>query len=128
MRERIGALEDLSDQLYYCTCFLIENLPELILKTIHSDFTANRTLEYLNVSPQPNAIWESCHPPLNDKPLPSRREKDVLELLAKGYCVKEIARQLYISETTVITHKKNLKKKFNVKNMVELISKISTIK
>jgi DNA-binding NarL/FixJ family response regulator len=128
MKERIGALEDLSDQLYYCTCFLIENLPELILKTIYSDFTANHTLEYINVSRQSIAAWESCQPRINDKPLPSRREKDVLELLAKGFCVKEIARQLYISETTVITHKKNLKKKFNVKNMVELISKLDRIK
>jgi DNA-binding NarL/FixJ family response regulator len=58
-----------------------------------------------------------------EDPCPTRREKDVLELLVKGLCAKEIANKLFISESTVITHKKNLKEKFNAKNTVELISK-----
>jgi DNA-binding CsgD family transcriptional regulator len=52
---------------------------------------------------------------------------DVCRLLAKGFCAKEIARILFISETTVVTHKRNLKVKFNAKNTVELISKASTL-
>jgi len=54
----------------------------------------------------------------------TKREREVLELLAEGLCAKEIAQSLFISETTVITHKKNLKNKFKVKNTVELISKV----
>ena len=52
---------------------------------------------------------------------------DVFILLEKGYCAKEIAKSLFISETTVITHKKNLKEKFQAKNTVELISKILAV-
>jgi DNA-binding CsgD family transcriptional regulator len=53
----------------------------------------------------------------------TRREIEVLQLLVKGLCAKEIASSLFISESTVITHKKNLKKKFDARNSVELISK-----
>ena len=57
------------------------------------------------------------------QPALTKREIEVLDLLVKGLCAKEIADNLFISETTVITHKKNLKKKYNVRNTVELISK-----
>ncbi len=60
-------------------------------------------------------------------PLPTRREKEVLILLTQGYCAKEIAKRLFISETTVITHKRNLKEKFKAKNTVELISKTTRL-
>ncbi len=63
----------------------------------------------------------------NASPLPTRREKEVLCLLTQGYCAKEIAKRLFISETTVITHKRNLKEKFKAKNTVELISKTARL-
>lgn len=123
MKERIEALEELNDHLYYYICFLVENLPELILKTIQSDLDNNHLLKY-NGLPQINGNEKFKIEDKGVLPFPTRREKDVLELLEKGYCAKEIATRLFISETTVITHKKNLKKKFNVKNTVELISKL----
>lgn len=57
------------------------------------------------------------------KALVTKRELEVLQLIAEGLSAKEIAHKLYISETTVITHKKNLKEKFGVKNTPELISR-----
>ena len=60
----------------------------------------------------------------NCKPSLTKREVDVFNLLSKGLCAKEIAKILFISETTVITHKKNLKEKFKAKNTVELISNV----
>ena len=51
----------------------------------------------------------------------SRRELEVLKLLAKGLIAKQIALKLSISTNTVISHKKNLISKFNVKNSVELV-------
>lgn len=57
-----------------------------------------------------------------EKDLFSQREKEVLELLAKGYSTKDIAKELFITEKTVETHRKNMAKKANVKNSAELIA------
>ena len=58
----------------------------------------------------------------NDKEISiSSRELDVLQLLSEGLIAKQIARKLSISTTTVISHKKNLISKFDVKNSVELV-------
>lgn len=44
----------------------------------------------------------------------SQREKEVLELISKGYSNKEIAKELYLSEKTVKNHVSNIFKKINV--------------
>lgn len=46
----------------------------------------------------------------------TNREKEVLELLAKGYTNPEIAQTLYISPHTVKAHVAAILKKLNVKN------------
>lgn len=51
----------------------------------------------------------------------TRREKEVLELIADGLTNNEIAKQLFISCTTVDTHRKNLLSKFDAKNIASLI-------
>lgn len=51
----------------------------------------------------------------------SEREKEVLELAAKGYSNKEIAEQLIISVKTVETHKSNVMEKLGLKTRPELI-------
>lgn len=54
-------------------------------------------------------------------PLLTRREKEVLILIAEGLTNHEIADKLFISTTTVDTHRKNLLAKFAVKNTATLI-------
>src|SRR6478609_3384979 len=51
----------------------------------------------------------------------TRREKEVLELIADGMTNGEIAQKLFISVTTVDTHRKNLLAKFETKNTAALI-------
>lgn len=51
----------------------------------------------------------------------TRREKEVLELIANGLTNNDIAEKLFISCTTVDTHRKNLLSKFNAKNTAELV-------
>lgn len=51
----------------------------------------------------------------------TRREKEVLELIAKGLTTREMANVLFISEKTVETHRSNLLAKFDVKNVVSLL-------
>jgi len=52
----------------------------------------------------------------------SAREKSVLQLLAKGYSSREIAKTLFITEKTVETHRRNMARKAGVKNTVELVA------
>jgi len=51
----------------------------------------------------------------------TRREMEVLELIADGMTNAEIAQKLFISVTTVDTHRKNLLAKFETKNTAALI-------
>ena len=51
----------------------------------------------------------------------TRREKEVLELIANGMTNNMIAEKLFISTTTVDSHRKNLLAKFEVKNTASLI-------
>lgn len=117
LEQRIEALEDQNDHLLYFIHFLYENFPELVRNILPLD-----TLETnkLGEKEQPLKGMENKK---NDHPNLTRREEEVLQLMVKGLCAKEIAQTLFISETTVITHKKNLKEKFHARNSVELISK-----
>ncbi|MFA6945961.1 MAG: response regulator transcription factor [Pedobacter sp.] len=54
-------------------------------------------------------------------PVITRREKEVLELIADGMTNNEIAQKLFISTTTVDSHRKNLLAKFDAKNTALLI-------
>jgi DNA-binding NarL/FixJ family response regulator len=50
----------------------------------------------------------------------TKREVQVLKLVAQQYSTKEIGDELHISESTVETHRKNLMKKVKVQNSVGL--------
>lgn len=54
-------------------------------------------------------------------PVLTRREKEILELIAQGLTNHTIADKLFISTTTVDTHRKNILAKFNAKNTATLI-------
>lgn len=51
----------------------------------------------------------------------STREIDVAILLAKGFINKEIAERLNISQTTVITHRKNIMDKLKARSLGDII-------
>lgn len=54
-------------------------------------------------------------------PVLTRREKEVLELIAGGMTNVEIAKKLFIGVTTVDTHRKNLLTKLDAKNTASLV-------
>jgi len=54
-------------------------------------------------------------------PIITRREKEVLHLIAEGLTNNQIAEKLFISTTTVDTHRNSLLSKFEVKNTANLI-------
>ena len=57
----------------------------------------------------------------SDLPVLTRREVEVLKLIADGHTNQEIAEKLFISTWTVDSHRKNLLLKFNAKNTAILV-------
>ena len=56
-----------------------------------------------------------------DIPILTRRETEVLQLIANRLTNAEMAARLFISPTTVDTHRKHLLEKFNARNTATLI-------
>ncbi len=53
----------------------------------------------------------------------SQRERQVLELVAHEFTTDEIAHKLYLSPHTIISHKRKLKSKMEVRNTAGMIRK-----
>lgn len=63
----------------------------------------------------------------NAAPALTRREKEVLSLIADGMTNNQIAEKLFLSPYTVDTHRKNLLFKFEVGNTAQLIKKATAV-
>jgi len=64
-------------------------------------------------------------PSINDlkgRPKFTKREKQILKLIAQGKTTALIADELYLSPLTVETHRRNMMQKLDVKNAIELIN------
>ena len=63
---------------------------------------------------------------LGNRPPPaeplSRREKEILQLIAKGKSNKEIGETLFISVRTVESHRASILRKLNLKNTADLVT------
>ncbi|MET0637494.1 MAG: helix-turn-helix transcriptional regulator [Chitinophagaceae bacterium] len=121
IERRLKELEDQNDYLFSFIYFLFENMPMNNIDQLPVTPAVVPRKEVIN-NGQEEMCGENCVCEA-DAPCPTRREMEVLDLLNEGCCAKEIAQLLFISESTVITHKKNLKEKFKAKNTAELISK-----
>lgn len=62
-----------------------------------------------------------------EKLMISPRELDVIRLIQKGHGNKEIAAQLFISEFTVSTHRKNIFRKTNTHNVAALVDLVNRL-
>lgn len=54
-------------------------------------------------------------------PVLTRREKEVLDLIAEGFTNQEIADKLFLDVTTINSHRKNMLTKYHVKNTAALV-------
>jgi len=68
-------------------------------------------------------VLSSLRQPEPNQLLITRREKEVLLLIAEGLTNAEISEKLFISIPTVNTHRKSLLEKFEVKNTAMLIGR-----
>lgn len=83
-----------------------------------------RAVQYLD----PNIIVPADYEDSFTKQLRlSKREKEIISLIALGKTSKEIAAMLFLSELTIKTHRKNIGEKLGTKNVADLISKTRKI-
>lgn len=54
------------------------------------------------------------------KPILTKREREVLQLLAEGKTMKDVANCLFISTKTVETHRKKISDKLGIKSIIDL--------
>ncbi len=66
-------------------------------------------------------LMKGITPENKDLPMITKRESEILKLIAEGLTNHEIAEQLFISTFTVDSHRKNLLLKFNAKNTAALV-------
>ena len=78
----------------------------------------NKGKEYVNFSVA-KALKQNA--PGNLLPALTKREKQILELIAEGQTNHEIADALFLDVTTIDSHRKNMLTKFNAKNTAALI-------
>lgn len=79
-------------------------------------FTVNMGRSYLS-----SEAFQLLREQENKTIILTRREKEVLELIADGLTNNEIALKLFVSVTTVDTHRKNLLAKFHARNIAALV-------
>ena len=57
----------------------------------------------------------------NELPKFTKREREIIILIGEGFTTKEISSQLFVSEETVISHRKNILYKSGCKNTAQLV-------
>lgn len=106
--------------------YVLKNTERMELE--HAIITVNNGEKYF--SPSINSILAEAvlRPEAGDVGELTGREKEVLELVAKGHSTKQIADMLKISIRTVESHRINMLKKMKVNNSAELIRKAIELK
>jgi two-component system nitrate/nitrite response regulator NarL len=74
-----------------------------------------------NKSTAKNSAYHALDEPFVNKFRISKQEKEVIRLIIQGHTSKEIAEILFITKTTVDTHRKNIHKKLEISNSSSLI-------
>lgn len=118
------------------TSFFLDRFPKAIVLSTNEHPLLKNNIPNLNISLPREQLIRSImqlhtsghtfshptHPP--QLPMESHelspREIEVLILLTKGFINKEIADKLNISQTTVITHRKNITAKLGIKSIAGL--------
>ncbi|NRB54006.1 MAG: PAS domain-containing protein [Saprospiraceae bacterium] len=99
---------------------------------VHSDIshfvnTNTHRISFIGLQGEPSYLGlevkgEELDLQLEDKPF-SKREMEIIRLLADGYSAQEVAERLYLSYHTIRTHRQNILKRLDCRNTVQLIAK-----
>lgn len=97
--------------------YLLKNISrQELIDSIH---TVNKGGIYFSF--EAGKIYKNTLEKQHSLPVLTRREKEVVRLIAEGLTNVQISRQLFISVETVDTHRKNLYTKLNINNTALLI-------
>jgi DNA-binding CsgD family transcriptional regulator len=86
--------------------FLVILIPKLVKRAADKELKREANMDRFGITP---------------------REREIYDLLGKGYTYKDMARLLHISLPTVKTHMDHLYKKTGTRNKVELINEIEAV-
>lgn len=121
-----------SSQVYFnhAAFFLPRKMRTIVLAqgekpaTLQGLYTINTYQSEKNLTKDILQLYKHGHqhrPPVQENvtepELLSKREIEVLILITKGFINKEIAEELHISLTTVISHRKNIQEKLGIKSV-----------
>jgi DNA-binding NarL/FixJ family response regulator len=103
--------------------YLLKNADQYVL--VEAIETVNRGRQYIDASLREQMLYEMLDTKHTHTSIPTltKREQEVLELIAEEMTSQQIAKELYISLSTVENHRLNLFFKLGVKNAVGLIRK-----
>jgi DNA-binding NarL/FixJ family response regulator len=96
---------------------LKQSASDLLVKSIHRVYKGEVWLDNRVTAEVMMAFAKSSED--GDKPLLSDREKEIVQLVARGYRNKEIAERLFIGEQTVKNHLHNIFDKLSVSDRLE---------
>lgn len=96
-----------------------------ILYSIYTIIAVIAIIIFLTIEKNLNEQYYTNQTPLDKL---TEREKEVTNLLIKGYTLIEIANTLFLSKHTIKDHIKSIYKKYNVHSKIELINLIENIK
>lgn len=91
----------------------LNELLNCIEEAVNGNITFSAAVKDIISNPQPEDFREIVRL--------TKREKEILNLVALGKTTQAIADELFLSKLTVETHRKHLLQKFKVKNVAELI-------
>jgi two-component system, NarL family, nitrate/nitrite response regulator NarL len=96
--------------------YLIKSAAKEEIEQAITDVMAGKMYFSIDINnTKPETIAEDEIPTL------TRREKEILKLIAEGLTTNDIAQKIFVSPYTVDTHRKNLLSKFDVSNTALLI-------
>jgi len=93
-----------------------------VLKTAHPDDLTSAIRQAFEHSIYLAGVRPTAAPPapqLDDSPGLTRRELEILQLVAEGHSNAELARMLWVTEQTVKFHLSNIYRKLDVANRTE---------
>lgn len=94
-----------------------------VIKSAHPDDLASAVRQafdhsvFLASAPRPAAGWTDSS--FADAPDLTRREREILQLMAQGHSNAQLAKMLWVTEQTVKFHLSNIYRKLNVSNRTE---------
>ena len=97
---------------------LKDSPPEMLLQAIHDVYRGESSLHPTAAHMLIQELNQPSDQTQTEFPL-TKREVDVLKLVAKGYSNQDIAHQLSLSEGTVSTHVRNILAKLNLENRTQ---------